>query len=160
VPSAPTNASLSARNGEIYDKHANCCLALRASDPELAEYLTQARQWTERLVEARNALEHTASVLPKIQYSQSGGAIQAHEPQISTQPITEFVSFMLDRLACFVEEVTAHCLQTKMPAGLSIREIPLAQRLPEVPERFQNTLKDGGTVAWRIAHHHSTFEET
>jgi hypothetical protein len=134
--------------------------AIRATDPELADYLSQARQWTERLVEARNAMEHTASVLPKIQYSQSGNSIQAHEPQISNQPVTEFVKFMMDRLACFVEEVTAHCLQARMPAGLSIREIPLAQRLAEVPERFQNTLKSGVTPVWRITYHQSVFEET
>jgi hypothetical protein len=85
---------------------------------------------------------------------------KSHEPQISNQPVTEFVKVMLDRLACFVEEVTAHCLQTKMPAGLSIREIRLEQRLPEVPERFQNTLKDGGTVVWRLTYHQNTFEET
>ena len=91
-------------------------------------------------------MEHTASVLPKIQYSQSGSSIQAHEPQLTHEQVTEFVKFMMDRLACFVEEVTAHCLQAKMPAGLSIREIPLAQRVPEVPERFQNTLKGGGTM--------------
>jgi hypothetical protein len=134
--------------------------ALRTSDPDLADYLSHARRWTERLVESRNALEHTASVLPKIQYSRSGDSIQAHEPQISNQPVTELVKFMLDRLACFVEEVTAHCLQAKMPAGLSIREILLAHRLPEVPERFQNTLKSGGTNVWRITYHQSTFEET
>ncbi len=134
--------------------------AIRATDPDLADYLSQARQWTERLVEARNAMEHTASVLPKIRYSQSGNTIQAHEPQISNQPVTEFVKFMMDRLACFIEEVTAHCLQTRMPAGLSIREIPLAQRLAEVPERFQNTLKSGGTPVWRITHHQGGFEET
>ena len=135
--------------------------ALQASDADLAEYLRQARQWSERLLECRNAMEHnTASVLAKIRYSLVANSIQAHEPLVSGQPVTEFVSFILDRLACFVEEVTAHCLQLQMPAELSIREIPLAQRLPEAPERFQNTLKHGGIVIWRIAYHQSTFEET
>jgi hypothetical protein len=134
--------------------------ALQASDTDLAEYLRQTRQWSERFVESRNAMEHTASVLPKIQYSQVAGSIQAHEPQLSNQPVTEFVKFIMDRLACFVEEVTAHCLQVKMPAGLSIREIPLALRLHEMPERFQNTLKEGGVVIWRITYHQTTFEET
>lgn len=134
--------------------------ALQASDPHLAEYLRQTRLWSERLIECRNATEHMASVLPKIQYSWASGSIQVIEPLISNQPVTEFVKFIMDRLACFVEEVTAHCLQARMPAGLSIREIPLAQRLPEVPERFQNTLNDGAIVVWRIAYHQSAFEET
>jgi hypothetical protein len=133
---------------------------LQASDPALAEYLQHTRQWSERLVECRNAIEHTSSVLPKIQYSHASGSVQAHEPQISNQPVSEFVKFMMDRLACFVEEVTAHCLQAHMPAGLSIREIPLAQRLPEAPERFQITLKSGGIAIWRIGYHQSAFDDT
>ena len=134
--------------------------ALQVSDPALAEYLRQARQWTERLVECRNEMEHTASVLPKIRYSQASGSIHAHEPQISNLPVSEFVKFIMDRLACFVEEVTAHCIQARMPVGLSIHELPLAQRLPEVPERFQITLKSGGNPIWRIAYHQSMFEDT
>jgi hypothetical protein len=106
------------------------------------------------------ARRQRSSILRKIQYSRASGSIQSVEPLISNQPVTEFVKLIMDRLACFVEEVTAHCIQARMPAGLSIREIPLAQRLPEVPERFQNTLKDGGIVIWRISYHQSTFEET
>ena len=134
--------------------------AMQAADPDLADYLLQTRQWSERMVECRNAIEHTASLLPKIQYSQASGSVRAHEPQLSNQPVTEFVTFMMDRLTCLVEEVTAHCLQAHMPAGVSIREIPLVQRLPEVPERFQLTLKSGGIVIWRIGYHQATFEET
>ena len=134
--------------------------ALQASDAELAEYLRQTRQWSERLVECRNAIEHTSSVLPKIQYSQATASIQAHEPQISNQPVSEFAKFMMDRLACFVEDVTVHCLQLHMPAGLSIQELPLPQRLAEAPERFQITLKSGGIAIWRIAYHQGTFDET
>jgi hypothetical protein len=134
--------------------------ALQASDPDLAEYLRHTRQWSERLVECRNAIEHTSSVVPKIQYSQATASIQAHEPQISNQPVSEFVKFMMDRLACFVEEVTVHCLQLRMPAGLSIQELPLPQRLAEAPERFQITLKSGGIAIWRIAYHQSAFDET
>jgi hypothetical protein len=134
---------------------------LEASDADLAEYLRQTRRWSERLIECRNAMEHnTSSVLPRVQYSQASDSIHAHEPIISGQPVTEFVTFIMDRVTCFVEEVTAHCLQMQMPAELSIREIPLAQRLPEAPERFQNTLKHGGVVIWRIAYHQTTFEET
>lgn len=134
--------------------------ALQASDPNLAEYLRHARQWSERLVECRNAIEHTSSVLPKIRYSNTSGSVQAHEPQISNQPVSEFVKFMMDRLVCLVEEVTVHCLQLHMPVGLSVRELPLPQRLAESPERFQITLKSGGIAIWRIADHQSPFEDT
>ena len=109
--------------------------ALQASDPELAEYLRQARLWSERLVQSRNAIEHTLSLLPKVKYTCTSGSIQVEQPQIPGQPVSEFVTFMMDRLACFVEEVTAHCLQRHMPAGLSIREVPLAQRITEMFQR-------------------------
>jgi hypothetical protein len=133
---------------------------VQSSDPDLATYLQQARQWSERLVESRNALEHTASILQKVKYSTTSGSIQAVEPQISNQPVSEFATFMLDRLACFVEEVTAHCLQRLMFGGISIRELALTERAPEMPERFQNTLKEGGLAVWRISYHQSKFEET
>jgi hypothetical protein len=133
---------------------------LQASDPDLAEYVRQARLWSERLVQSRNAIEHTLSILPKVRYTNTSGSIQVEEPQISGQTVSEFVTFMMDRLACFVEEVTTHCLQRQMPEGLSITEIPLAQRLTEMPERFQNTLTESGMPVWRLAYHPSTFETT
>jgi len=33
---------------------------------------------------------------------------------------------VLDRLSCFVEEVTVHALQGQMPAGISVTKIPVA----------------------------------
>ncbi|PYV20396.1 MAG: hypothetical protein DMG27_23150 [Acidobacteria bacterium] len=74
--------------------------------------------------------------------------------------MSEFVKFMMDRLTCFVEEVTAHCLQARMPAGISVTEIPLSQRVSEMPERFQLTLASGGMPVWSITYHQSAFEET
>ena len=47
---------------------------------------------------------------------------------------------MTDRLICFVEDVTVHCIQRRMPPGLSLTEIPRPQRAAEMPERFQRTL--------------------
>jgi hypothetical protein len=134
--------------------------ALQASDPVLAEYLRQARLWSERLVQSRNDIEHTLSILPKVKYASASGSIQVEEPQISGQPVSEFVTFMMDRLACFVEEVAAHCLQKHMPEGISITEIPLAQRLAEMPERFQNTLTESGMPIWRLTYHQGAFETT
>jgi hypothetical protein len=67
---------------------------------------------------------------------------------------------MLDRLCSFVEEVSAHCLQQKMPAAITITEVPQAERRPEAPERFTITLAVGGLPRWAISYHATRFEET
>lgn len=133
---------------------------LQTTDPTLAEYLRQTRTWSQPLIESRIALEHEDWMLPPITYLHTGSGIKANEPLISGQPVSEFVKFMLDRLACFVEELTAHCLQRQMPAGTTITEIPLANRLAEAPERFRVTLAHGGMSPWTIVYHRSSFEET
>jgi hypothetical protein len=61
---------------------------------------------------------------------------------------------------CFVEEFTCHCLRRRLPTGLDITEVALANRSPEAPERFQITLSDGGLQPWRIQFHASRFEQT
>jgi hypothetical protein len=117
------------------------------------------RRWSEWLVECRNAMEHTGSVVPEIKYSHTSTGIRAEEPQISGQPVSEFVAFVFDRLACFVEEVTAHCLSAHLPPGLALTELPPTERDHEAPERFQLTLRYGGLQLWRIAYSQRTFEE-
>lgn len=134
--------------------------ALEATEPALAEYLRQTRTWSERLLESRNAIEHEVWMLPRVAYSHTGSGIEAKEPLISGQPVSEFVRFTLDHLACFVEEFTAHCLQRQMPPGIAITEIALAHRVAEVPERFGLTLANGGMPAWSIVYHPSPFAET
>ena len=67
---------------------------------------------------------------------------------------------MTDRLMCFVEDVTVHGIQRRMPSGLSITEIPSPQRANEIPVRFQPTLVNGGMPLWQIAYHVSAFEAT
>jgi len=135
--------------------------ALEVADPALAEYLRKTRTWSHRLVEeGRNALEHEGWTLPRVTYCPSVSGIEVGEPLISGQPICQFVTSMLDRLLCFVEEVTVHCLQRQMPTGITITEIPLAQRLAEAPERFTLTLATGGRRAWQLVYHGSSFEET
>src|SRR5258708_3977257 len=101
------------------DTFARGLKALRSSDPDLAEYLLQTRKWSERLVECRNAMEHAASVLPKVRYTQNLGIVNAEEPYLSGQPVSEFVRFIMDRLACFVEEVTAHCFKAFLPSSFT-----------------------------------------
>ena len=134
--------------------------ALQATDSLLAEYLRQTRTWSERVVEIRNDVEHKGWTLPRVNYAQAGGGITAAEPEISGETVTQFVKYMIDRLCCFVEEFTAHCLQRHMPAEFTITEIPPANRLTEAPERFRVTLTCGGRPAWQIAFHSSSFEET
>lgn len=134
---------------------------LEGTDPSLAQYLRQARTWSERLIKARNDVEHEGWVLPKAVYSRTDGGIKVEEPYISGQPVLEFVDTMLDRLTCFIEEVTVHCLQRRMPAGISVEEIPLSQRgKNETPERFRVTLADPGKPIWSIAYHQEHFDET
>ncbi len=133
---------------------------LRKRDPDLAEYIRRTREWSEPFMIARNDLEHSTSVLPRISYTVVGNAVSANEPQVAGKPITEFVDFSFDRLCCFVEEFACHCLRFRMPNGITITEVPLANRPAEIPERFQITLTQGGLPEWRIAHHDSRFEAT
>jgi len=134
--------------------------ALTTKDPQLAAYLRQARTWSERLLDSRNAVEHYGWTLPQVRYSEQSGRIRVEEPHVSNQPVSEFVAFMFDRLSCFIEDVAAHCLQGCIPASISIAEIPLPERNAETPERFRLTLSYGGMPVWRIAYHQDSFEQT
>lgn len=134
--------------------------ALEASEPALADYLRQARAWSEKLQEARNAVEHEGWTLPPVRYTRTGDRIKATEPQIMDKPATEFTAFIFDRLACFVEDVTAHLLKRKLPSLMTLTEIPHAERPTEMPQRFQVTLAHGGMPPWIITFHTSTFERT
>lgn len=133
---------------------------LEKSDPLLAAYLRETRKWSERLLNSRNAMEHEGWILPRVRYTEVSGVIYADEPEISGQKVTDFVKFIVDRLTCFVEEVTAHCLKARMPAGITVTEIPLFQRESDMPLRFQVTLTNGGMPIWNIAYHQSSFGET
>jgi hypothetical protein len=42
--------------------------------------------------------------------------------------------------------------------GISITEIPVAMRKPEVVERFQPALVGGGAMIWQITYHECKFE--
>lgn len=132
---------------------------LEKDDPHLAAYLRETRQWSEQLINSRNTMEHEVWILPKVRYTEVSGTIRADEPEISGQKVSDFVKFFMDRLSCFVEEVTAHCLKVRMPAGITVTEIPLFQRESDMPLRFQVTLTNGGLPIWNIAYHQSSFEE-
>jgi hypothetical protein len=134
--------------------------ALQATDPLLAAYLVDTRQWSERLIQSRNDVEHTGWALPKIKYERTASGVSAAEPQIAGEPVTQFVQHMTDRLCCFIEDVTMHCLQRRMNAQVTISEIPLAHRAVEAPERFTLTISAGGAPRWSLAPHASSFEDT
>jgi hypothetical protein len=127
-------------------------------DAPLAAYLREARRWGDALVRARNGLEHGDWQLPRITYAVNASPITASEPTINGQPVTAFVKHMTDRLMCFVEDLTVHCIQRHMPLGLSITEIPSSQRAAEMPMRFRPTLTNGGMPLWQIDYQNSTFE--
>jgi hypothetical protein len=156
-------AQLGVNIGFMFKKQSafeNGITALRQTDPLLADYLEKSRAWSERLQKSRIDLEHSGWTLPRVTYDTASENVSAIEPCIAGQPVTEFVQTILDRMCCFVEDVTAHCLQRKMPVPLTITEIQLAQRRSEAPERFQLTLAAGGQPRWNISYHSSTFEET
>jgi fructose-specific component phosphotransferase system IIB-like protein len=142
------------------DAFTNGLAAIEKSDPFLADYMKQTRSWSERLMECRNAIEHKGWKLAKIKYSSNGGTVRAYEPEVSGEKLADFVKCILDRVICFAEDVTMHTLQVHMPPGISITEIGLSKRDPEIPLRFQVALASGGMPTWHIRYHQSSFEET
>jgi hypothetical protein len=132
---------------------------LQATDPALADYLRETRtSWSQRLIQTRNAIDHEGWALPRIEYRARNGRVESTQPLIDGQPTVEFVEFMLDRLSCFVEDFTAHCLQSRMPQGVTIAELTLAERPGECPERFRLTLREGGLPEWTILYRTATFD--
>ena len=134
-------------------------LTLDQMDSAFADYLRQTRAWSEPLQECRNAIEHKGWTLPRTTYVRQGNKIEAVPPLISGQPVTEFVPFMLDRILCFVEELTAYYIQRLLPELMTLTEIPPADRAEEAPVRFQVTVANGGLPPWRISYHHDKFED-
>lgn len=135
--------------------------ALRASDPLLADYLLATRRgWSEQFVLARNDL-HSHWTLPRIEYPRAvDGTITMREPIIAGLPISTFVTTMLDHVLCFVEETTMYALKGRLPQLITLREIPLGDRRPEIPERFRISLLAGGNPPWQLTYHLHRFEET
>ena len=134
--------------------------ALAQTDARLATYLREARRWGNVLVDSRNDLEHEGWTLPRVGYVVDGSNVSVAEPIFRDQPVTAFVNDMTDRLICFVEDVTVHCIQRRMPPGLSLTEIPRPQRAAEMPVRFQPTFANGGLPLWQITYHPAAFDAT
>jgi hypothetical protein len=99
---------------------------------------------------ARNAIEHEGWTLPPVTYSANEGGVEPTEPLVRERPVTELVAQTLDRLTCFIEEVTVHRLQHMMPFGATVAEIRRQGRLEEAPERFRVTVTPGGLPPWAL----------
>jgi len=133
---------------------------LHGIHPKLAAYLRETRKWSEPLVSSRNAVWHDGWLLPKIGYRELQGSIQVTEPEVAGQRVSDFVAYMMDRVCCFVEEVTAYGLQNKVHTSVSVTEVSLRERKPDCAERFQLALAQGGTPPWSLSYHESEFEKT
>jgi len=131
---------------------------LKLTDAVLSSYLQATRLWSEPLVLMRNNLEHSTPPSLKVSYVNENGSVAAKEPIIGTEPVTEFVKNRLDRVLCFVEELTMYCLQKKLPTGLTLTERPLAERDESVPLRFQLTVASGGLQPWTLSAHTRKFD--
>jgi hypothetical protein len=133
--------------------------SMQQSDPALADYLREARIWTEQLITTRNDLEHSVWSLPRISYLNKSGNVEATEPTVLQMTVTTFADYFFNRIACFFEEVTAHSLQRNMLTGTTLTETPLSSRVSKAPERFQITVSEGGHVPWRITPHLQLFDD-
>ena len=131
---------------------------LDTSNPELAAYLRQIRQWSEPLIESRIALEHGSWTLPKVNYTPNGAGMDITEPAIAGQPMTGFAKTMFDRLTCFAEEIIAYSIQKKLPARMTLTAVPVSERTPEAPMRFLVTATEGGLPPWRLVFSADAFE--
>lgn len=135
--------------------------AMRATDPVLAAYMEATRNhWSQRLIKARNDLDPNGWTLPRVRYEPlDGQRVVAHQPLIDGQPTIEFVTHMLDRVSCFVEEFFAYCFRTRFPKEIDLTEIPLSGRPAHAPERFRITLKTGGLPSWELVYPTRKFED-
>jgi len=134
--------------------------ALALNDPTLAAYLQAARAaWSETLVLRRNSIEHDGWCLPKTTYRDEAGVVTPIEPDIDGVPFRAFVSSMLDRLSCAIEEITVHLLSARMPPQIGVHEIAIDDRPAEAPERFRITPLVGGEQLWELRYSAARLEE-
>lgn len=130
------------------------------SHPVLAAYLVGTRKWSEPLVLIRNRLEHGTISLPKVSYIVDNPPVRAEEPEFAGKPITVFTNDVLDRVCCFVEEMTVFCIKRNLPKSFEIVEVPLAERDRSAPERFHLTVTPGGMQPWVLSAHTRKFNDT
>lgn len=132
---------------------------LALSHAPLAAYLECTRKWSEPLISARNTLEHGVVQSLRVTYELDKSPVTANEPLFEGMLVTSYTAEAVDRIACFVEEVTVYCLSTKLPQGIQVSEVLPARRDAEVPRRFRLSVSPGGQAPWMLASHTQRFEE-
>lgn len=132
---------------------------LATSDAALADYLRAARPWCERLIVLRNRIEHDGWTLPKVGYLHEAGKVVAKEPQIDNSGVTAVSRELYNRVACFVEEVTAHLLAKELPPTLALTERAVTARTGHDPYRFCITTANDPGGTWTIRGHTSDFDD-
>src|SRR6185503_15741093 len=95
--------------------------------------------------------------LPDITYTQNGDSLQANEPEILGKPISKYGEFIIDKVACFIEETLIHCFQKRLPSGISIIEIPKNLRKREMPMRFRIAFVASEKHKWLLNFDELTF---
>ena len=158
-----TARTLGIEIGLLYQKQAafdRGVADLEKTDRALTDYLREARKWGDCLVVTRNNLDHGDWTLQSAAVADVGGRVVVTEPMIDGTPVTKWVTNMTDRILCFVEDVIAHGIQKRLGEGITLAEVPVAQRASEMPLRFQNTITGSGLPAWQIRYHASRFDET
>ena len=132
---------------------------LRTTEPHLADYVAQVRQWSGPLIKIRIDIEHGTWSLPKVTCAYDKTPIEPEQLKMNDIPVCDYANLIYDRVACLVEELTAYCLQKKLPAGITIEEIPLDRRPTEAPERFRITMAGRGVNQWNLTHTPDKFEQ-
>jgi len=112
------------------------------------------------LVNIRNDLDHGDWTLQGAVVADTAGRVAVTEPGIGGMPVTKWVADMTDRIICFVEDVIAHGIQQRLAHGITLAEIPVAQRVPRCP--FDSGTPSPAVVFRRgkSAYHASHFDET
>lgn len=125
----------------------------------LASYLECTRQWCEPLLNARNILEHGVGQSVRVTYEIEKHPVLANEPLFDGKPVTVYTVDVINRIACFVEEITVYCLSTKLPKGIQVSEVPIMHRDAEVPRRFRLSVSPGSQAPWSLAAHTRMFKD-
>ncbi|MBN1271125.1 MAG: hypothetical protein JXB26_02545 [Candidatus Aminicenantes bacterium] len=135
-------------------------LASAGHEP-LVEYFRLARQdWSQGLIDRRNALEHEGWVLPDVKYPPTPeGGVSMIEPPVDGVPVSQWVAAMCRHVLAFVENTLAYTFQTMLSRGVAIVEIPKSRRDPSYPQRFRVTLRAvEGVAPWTPQYEPQGFE--
>jgi len=120
--------------------------------PELAEYLTSVRSgWSQQFIHRRDALVHSGWNLEAIKHETGrDGRPAMIEPTVDGLPVSVYARSALNHVLGFTEDVVVYALSTRLEFPHIIREIPPAERNPDMPERFARDFKRPSVEPWRM----------